>query len=268
LHQAGATNPDCPQQRRRIKIRKVCNALRLDLAYHLRILRAPHGTGRINRQSWWIMDRVTLFGLRRSVYTRIVRIALEEKGVDYVLNEVEIFGPDGVPEKHFKRHPFGRIPVLQHGSFVLYETAAITRYVDETFVRPALQPETPIARARMQQIIGVLDSYAYRPMVWGAFVNGVLAAQLGKALEGNGVAQALVDSATCLYALENLAAADGWLVDGGLSLADIHAFPMLRCLALAPEGVSLLAAHGRLYRWYGAMLLRPSVQKTRTEYES
>ena len=116
------------------------------------------------------MKPVTLFGLERSVYTRIARLALEEKGIPYSLHEVEIFGPNGVPAEHLLRHPFGRIPVLQHGAFALYETAAITRYIDEAFPGPLLQPREPETRARMNQIIGVLDSYAYRPMVWGVFV--------------------------------------------------------------------------------------------------
>ena len=92
---------------------------------------------------------INLYGLERSVYTRIARLALEEKGVPYALCEVEIFGPDGVPPEHLARHPFGRIPVLEHGDFWLYETTAITRYVDEAFPGPNLQPHEPMAQARM-----------------------------------------------------------------------------------------------------------------------
>ena len=112
---------------------------------------------------------VQLYGLERSVYTRIARLALEEKGVAYTLHEVEIFGPDGVPPAHRERHPFGRIPAFAHGDFQLYETAAITRYVDEAFDGLALQPADAARRARMNQIISVLDAYAYRPMVWGVW---------------------------------------------------------------------------------------------------
>jgi glutathione S-transferase len=215
------------------------------------------------------MDRIRLFGLERSAYTRIARLALEEKGVDHVLENVEIFGPGGVPREHFKRHPFGRIPVLQHGTFVLYETAAIARYIDESFAGPSLQPAATAARARMQQIIGILDSYAYRPMVWGVFGGGVLSSARGTSPEAGAkaVSEALNQSAVCLDVLEKLSEGDDWLVGGRLTLADLHAFPILRFLSLAPEGMSLLARRQRLFRWFHAMLARPSVMKTRTEYE-
>src|SRR5688572_11694443 len=109
---------------------------------------------------------VQLYGLARSVYTRMARLALEEKGVAYTLHEVEIFGPDAVPAAHWVRHPFGRIPAFEHGAFELYETGAITRYVDEAFEGPALQPRDAAERARVNQIVGLLDAYGYRPMVW------------------------------------------------------------------------------------------------------
>ena len=215
------------------------------------------------------MDRIRLFGLERSVYTRIARLALEEKGVDYALENVEVFGPGGVPNEHFNRHPFGRIPVLQHGTFVLYETAAITRYIDESFAGPPLQPATATARARMQQIIGILDTYAYQPMVWGVFVGGVLSSSRATTPEAGAkaVSGALDVSAICLDALEKLVEGDGGLVDGRLTLADLHAFPILRFLSLAPEGKSLLASCKHLCPWFQAMLARPSVLKTRTDYE-
>ncbi|HEU5294661.1 MAG TPA: glutathione S-transferase N-terminal domain-containing protein, partial [Burkholderiaceae bacterium] len=119
------------------------------------------------------MAGVNLYGLARSVYTRIARLALEEKGAAYTLHEVEIFGPDGVPAEHRARHPFGRIPAFEHDGFWLYETAAITRYVDEAFDGPALQPTQPRERARMNQVIGVIDAYAYRPMIWDVLVERV-----------------------------------------------------------------------------------------------
>ncbi len=33
-------------------------------------------------------------------------------------------------EPYLARHPFGRIPAIEHDGFALYETQAILRYVD------------------------------------------------------------------------------------------------------------------------------------------
>jgi len=112
-----------------------------------------------------------LFGLERSVYTRIARLALEEKGVPYSLREVEIFGPGGVPQEHLRRHPFGRIPVLQHGNFSLYETGAITRYVDERISRPRLQPLSPPAARTHEPGRRAAGRIRLSAMVWGVFVQ-------------------------------------------------------------------------------------------------
>lgn len=210
---------------------------------------------------------IVLFGLERSVYTRIARLALEEKGVPYSLREVEIFGPDGVPEDHLKRHPFGRIPVLQHGSFTVYETSAICRYVDEMFQGDSLQPAGVERRARMNQIVGVLDSYAYRPLVWGVFVQRVSVPLIGGLPDESLIATSLESSSACLGALEAMAGDAPFLVGKSVSLADLHAFPMLRYFCLAPEGLTVLKRHTRLYHWYQAMLVRPSVVSTITSYE-
>jgi len=211
---------------------------------------------------------MNLYGLERSVYTRIARLALEEKGVAYTLHETEIFGPGVVPAEHLARHPFGRIPVLEHDGFELYETTAITRYVDECCTGPALQPAEPRARARMNQVMSMLDSYAYRPMVWGVFVERVRLPHSGGVSNEATVAQSLAAARTCLSALAALVACKPFLVGPGLTLADLHAFPILAYLSLAPEGWQLLAEYPALERWLAMMKSRPSVLRTTSRFES
>lgn len=211
---------------------------------------------------------VQLYGLARSVYTRIARLALEEKGVSYTLHEVEIFGPGGVPAEHCKRHPFGRIPALAHGDFQLYETAAITRYVDEAFQGPALQPADAARRARMNQIVGVLDAYAYRPMVWGVVVPRMRRRPGDPEPDEARIAEALTASARALDALDALIASGPHLLGSQLTLADLHAYPMLGCFAFAPEGAALLRQHTMLQRWWETMQQRPSVQRTRSLFDT
>lgn len=213
------------------------------------------------------MTTSTLFGLSRSVYTRIARLTLEEKSVPYLLEEVEIFGPDGVPASHFERHPFGKIPVLRHGELSLYETAAICRYVDEAFDGPGLQPAAVLGRARMTQIIGLLDSYAYRPMVWGVFVQRVRLPLSGSTTDEALVSASLVQSRLALRALASLVGDTPFLAGAEISLADLHAYPMLRYFALAPEGAAAIDEHRALAEWLARMAVRQSVVRTITPYE-
>lgn len=211
---------------------------------------------------------VKLYGLSRSVYTRIARLALEEKGVEYELCEVEIFGEHGVPPEHYARHPFGRIPVLEHEGFMLFETNAITRYIDEAFQRgPPLQPADARDRARMNQIIGLLDAYAYRPMIWGIFVQRVSVVREGSEPDEKMIAESLPIANRCVATLDSLLGQQTFLAGNALSLADVHAAPMLSYFAATPEGQNALAAHPRLARWLQAIQQRKSFQSTRSVFD-
>lgn len=213
------------------------------------------------------MGDPVLHGLSRSVYTRIARLALEEKGVRYTLEEVEIFGPDGVPKEHLARQPFGRIPALTHDGFTLYETGAITRYVDEAFAGPRLQPQQPPARARMNQVIGIVDSYCYRPMIWGVFYARIVAPAERIQPEEGHLAQSLAKCRSCCRALEEILGSQRYFAGGELTLADLHVAPILLYFSITREGVETLSAHPRLRAWLDDMAARPSVQLTKGKYE-
>lgn len=209
-----------------------------------------------------------LYGAAYSVYTRIARLALEEKGVPYRLVETDVFAAGGSQAEHLRRHPFGRIPVLDHGSFVLYETVAIARYVDEGFRGPPLQPDSAAARARMTQMIGILDSYGYRPMVWEVYVERVSAGEEGHTPDEARIAAGLARSATVLDELEKALEAQGFFAGEAVSLADLHAAPMMAYFRIAPEGAQALARHARLAAWWERMNGRSSLRRTAFARES
>jgi glutathione S-transferase len=210
-----------------------------------------------------IVTRPIVYGSPNSVYVRTVRLALEEKHVAYDLNPVEVFGTGGLPAEHLSRHPFGRIPAFGHGSFMLYESSAITRYVDEAFDSPDLQPVPPYARARMNQAIGVLDSYCYRPLVWDIFVERIRAPAFGRPTDEARIAAALPVAETCLQALTDIGEGGPWLSGDALTLADLHAAPMFHYVRMTPEGRALLDRFAALAAWWDRMAARPSMAKTR-----
>src|SRR5258705_7923244 len=142
---------------------------------------------------------VRLHGADYSVYARMVELALIEKGVAYRIEPLDIF--KGAPPDYLKLHPFAKIPALEHGDFRLYETGAITRYIDEAFPGPSLQPQDPQGRARMVQIMSIVDSYGYRPLIWDIMVERLIAPTEGRTSDEAKIATAIPMAETGLAAL-------------------------------------------------------------------
>ncbi|MFN3460953.1 MAG: glutathione S-transferase family protein [Oceanibaculum sp.] len=205
--------------------------------------------------------RLTLHGYRYSVYARIARLICAEKGIGYRWVEVNPFASD-LPDSFLALHPFRRVPVLEHDGFVLYETVAISRYLDEAFPGIPLQPSDPRDRARLAQIVAIIDAYGYWPMVRQVFAHRVFRPYLGEPADDEQVNAGIMAARKVLAALEALAAEDGYLTGGALSLADLHAAPMVAYFTMAAEGRTALSAYPRLTAWWAKMSKRPSLADT------
>src|SRR5258708_26863359 len=105
------------------------------------------------------MSEFVVHSVPGSPFGRSVLATLEEKGAPYRLQPV-VPGTLQSPE-HLARHPFGRVPVLAHDGFMLYETQAILRYLDRALPHPRLTPDDPKRAARMDQPLNVNDSYLF-----------------------------------------------------------------------------------------------------------
>jgi glutathione S-transferase len=204
------------------------------------------------------MARPVLYGADYSVYVRIARMALAEKGVEHDLVPVDIFAPGGPPAWYRERHPFLKIPAFEHGDLRLFETSVIARYIDEAFPGPSLQPVHAGRRAVMNQIIGMLDAYGYRAMVWDVAVGRLE----GDPPDEARIAAGLRTAETTLKTLSRLEIAGDWLIGDKLTLADLHAMPIITYLIKAPEGRALLAQHPALLAWWERMAARPSFTAT------
>src|SRR5881275_2537951 len=148
------------------------------------------------------MARPIVYGPAGSTYVWSVRLALAEKGAAHELVEVG-FGAHR-EEPHLSRHPFGKVPAFEHDGFMLYETQAILRYIDEGFMTSPLQPTDLHQFSRMNQIIGIVDAYAWPSIAAGVLFNRMLAPRLGMPVDEAAIEAALPRARLCLSEIARL----------------------------------------------------------------
>jgi glutathione S-transferase len=196
-----------------------------------------------------------------SPYGRAVLAALEEKGARYRLAPVPA-GAFKSPD-HLARHPFGRVPVLEHGDFALYETQAILRYLDRILPEPALTPRDPRAAARMDQAMNVNDWYLFQGVANVVVFERVVGPRLFKRpTDESALALAMPKARIVFPELARLLGDRPWFAGDTFSLADLMIAPQLDLFRLAPEWRDLTESAPALRAYVERAEARASFQAT------
>jgi glutathione S-transferase len=206
------------------------------------------------------MSEFIVHGVPGSPYVRIALLGLEEKGADWRLAPMS-FGAGKTPE-HLAKHPFGRIPILDHGDFRLYETQAILRYLDRVITNPPLTPSDPKAEARMNQICGITDWYVMPDISAGISFDRVVKVKFGLPVDEAKIAAAVPRATICVAEVARLLGEQTYMAGEQISLADLMLAPHLSFMGDSPEGKALLAPHANLRAWIARMEERPSMRNT------
>jgi glutathione S-transferase len=206
------------------------------------------------------LSEFTLYGFNGSTYVRTIKMLLAEKG-ETGFHQVPLNVLAGEPRtaEHRKRHPFGKVPVLEHDGMTILETSAIARYVNDILPGKSLVPATPKDRARMDMIIGLIDSYGY-----GALL-GVIAYHLFPDFVGgkNDAGRAGgMEEGTKVLQLAMQTKGSSPFIAGELSLADLYLAPIAAYFALTPDAETLLAVPG-LQDWWARIQALDSFKTTK-----
>jgi glutathione S-transferase len=199
-----------------------------------------------------------------SPFGRAVLATLEEKQAPYRLAPV---APGTLRvEPHSTRHPFGRVPVLDHDGFQLYETQAILRYLDRVIPEPALTPTNIRAAARMDQVLNICDWYLFQGVcnVIG-FQRVVAPTLLGLASDEAAIAACMPKAHTVFQELSRLLGDDAYFAGDRVTLADILAAAHIDFLTVTPEWAPLVAPKKNLVSWLDRMNSRPCMKATTWE---
>jgi glutathione S-transferase len=211
-----------------------------------------------------VMSEFIVHAIPGSPFGRAVLTTLEEKGASWRLSPVAP-GTLRSPE-HLARHPFGRVPVLEHNGFLLYETQAILRYLDRMLPNPALTPADPRRAARMDQVMNVNDWYLFQGVANVIVFHRVVGPRvMGLAPDEAAIEAAMPKARAVFEELARLLGGQPFFAGDAVSLADLLVAPQLAFFTQTPEWAGLGAPHKNLVAWLARMEARPSLQATTWE---
>jgi glutathione S-transferase len=199
---------------------------------------------------------IEIIGSMRSSYARAVCMACIEKGIAYTLTECLL----GAPEL-LAINPFGKMPVMRHGDFELYESKAIATYLDRAFPGPPLFPADPRLAARTEQWISVVNSLLY------GTVRSLLLAHVRPQTADGSPDQAAIQAVRPqlqqqLAVLAAAVAATGYLAGDTITFADLNLLTVLHNIPLLPGGADLLVAASDLASYHQRHSTRESYRRT------
>jgi glutathione S-transferase len=196
------------------------------------------------------MAAIKIHGVPPSTFTRTVRLACHEKGIDYELVPT-------TPGEITALNPFRKIPAITHGDLVLYESTAILRYLDRTFAGPRLWPDDSVGVALCDQWISAFcDSLVNAALRYMASRYGFLP------VPGEMRQQYLDKTREVVPIFDRQLGKTRYLAGDAMTAADLFLAPLLFYFPDIPELRAIGDAVPNCARWARDMAGRPSVRAT------
>lgn len=191
-----------------------------------------------------------------SLFTGKVRIALDEKGLDYELVSVP-FSRAGYEPKHPKVveiNPKRQVPVLVDGELAIYDSTIILEYLEERHPTPSLYPRDPAAKARCRVLEAAADEILFPPVL-------DLVREVFYKPDGAGRDVTLVENGKAAIAahydrVERQLGEQPYLCGSDATVADVAYFMTITFATSLGQG--LMERHPGLQAWYARALARPA----------
>ena len=212
------------------------------------------------------MANITLWGFDGSTYVRTIRMVLSEKNfTDFRQVPLNVLKGEPKSPDHLLRHPFGKVPVLDYNGIRLLETAAIARFLNDVLPGKSLVPKEISDRARMDMVIGIIDSYGYASLIGGVsayhlfpdFVGGKSEEKRASGIEAG---RKVIEFAMTTRMQSKFISGEK------LGLADLYLAPLAFYVSLTPDKDVVFDVPG-FDDWWNIMQKLPSYKSTQPSFE-
>ena len=197
-----------------------------------------------------------LYQIPASGNSRIVRIVLSEKKLEYERVNIAIRKGENREPEFLRLNPRGKVPILVHREgerdTVVYESTIINEYLEDAFPAAALMPKDPAGRARVRLLTNLFDtamSLAAGPLI----IESLLRSDETRSQEV--VDKSRKATRDVLSQVASLMG-DGPYLAGEYSLADASFTPAIDTLGAC--GIDLEAEFAPIWRWLTRVRNRPS----------
>lgn len=186
----------------------------------------------------------------------IIRLALEEKGLDHETRLLSFSAGEHKSPEMLAKNPRGTLPVLSDGNIVVYETLAICQYLEYAYPQPSLLPNTNALRGLALTRMHEAENLKQVGMQLFAYLMKTKAIDLDPG-EVDHLAQFLHDE---LFFWEYYYGIARWAAGSAISYADLTVFAYVA--TAAHLGLDLQERYPNLFAFYTRMKERPSVIAT------
>jgi glutathione S-transferase len=193
------------------------------------------------------MPKLTLISHDLCPYVQRAVIALAEKGVPFERRYVDLANK---PAWFLAISPLGKVPLLQAGDAVIFESAVILEYLEETQANP-LHPADPLARALHRAMIEF--GSAVLSDIWGLEIAPTREATVARI-------EALREK---FARLETSLGAGPWFAGERFGLVDAAFGPVFRYFDLFDRLLDhgIFAGRPKVAAWRAALAARPSIRQ-------
>ena len=207
------------------------------------------------------MPNLTLYGTPISTYVRTVRLLLAEANINYNLQDIGIFNGDNETADYLAKHPFGKVPAMVVDGITIYETSAITHYINQSLANGLFAPPDVLLQTRMLQVMAIVDNYLYDPAIGTIVIQNLIVPQQGGSTDTEAVQKAIAPTQKALAAIEDLVTGTPFLISSLISIADFYLIPIFVYLENTPQFAAVTANTPKLKTWWQEAKILTSVQK-------
>lgn len=202
-----------------------------------------------------MLDKVKIYSAKVCPYAQRSRMVLLTKGIDFELVEIDL---NHKPAWFTEISPYGKVPLLQNGDDILWESSIINEYLEECFPARPLLPTPPAERGMARIWIDFANT-----KLTPAFYKLILAQERQKQQEwGEELRNHLLFIER--EGLQKRSQSGPYWLGESVSLIDLTFYPWFErwCVVEHYRGIAIPAECARLQQWCEAMQDIPAVQQT------